>query len=500
MVGKEWDYSNARLLKLHTIQKRICNYLLTPNEKGKFPYETIVYSTIKKEGKTTLAGAVGAWWAACIEPTNRILCLANDQEQSAGRIFGAMLPTLEALGARVPRSQSSKPEIRMSNGSIVQAIANNYAGNAGDNYGLTLWSELWAYTSERARRLYDELVPVPTKRNSLRWIETYVGFKDESLLMLKLFNRIFKDTDEKHLTDKAQPVPELIDIQSEGKPTCYHIPDEGLFYFHNHSPFMGPEFMGADEYSAFRYRQKADLRPSQYTRLWENRWQDAEGNFILPDEYDECVTLPGPTFGPMCLAGDASQRNDTISLVGVSKYKITLWGEEKERYKLMYCKVWHPKEFGAKRADNLGTKKGDMNLEDTIAAEVEDLYNKGLMQGPFRYDSYQMHQVAIKLREKGIPCFEFSQQGERLKSDTLLGKLIRKGLIDLYPHSTLEEHTKNAKVKEYENEQVRLIKGTHSRSNKIDAAVALAMASRAAEIYVPQEEDEAETSSSRTMA
>jgi hypothetical protein len=499
--GKEWDYSNAQLLKLHDIQRRITNLVLTPDHRGKFPYETIVYSTIKKEGKTTLASAVGAWYGACIEPTNRILCLANDQEQAAGRIFGGMLPTLEALGCRVPKSQSSKPEIRLTNGSIIQAIANNYAGNAGDNYGLTLWSELWAYTSERARRLYDELVPVPTKRNSLRWIETYVGFKDESLLLLKLYNRIFKDTDEKHLTDKAKPVPELMDIQSEGKPCCYHIPEEGLFYFHNHSAFMGPIFMGGEDlYNDFKLRQKADLRPSQFMRLWENRWQESEGNFIHPEEYDDSITLPGPTFAPMCLAGDASQRNDTIVLVGVKKYTVKIFGEEKERYKLMYVKVWDPKDYGAKRVDKLGTKIGDMDLEETIANEVEDLYNRGLMQGPFRYDPYQMHAIAYKLREKGIPCVEFTQQGDRLKADTFLGKIIRKGELDMYYHPVLEQHIKNAKVKEYENEQVRLIKGTHSKANKIDGAVALAMASYGASIFKEHDgDDDYKTSSKKSL-
>lgn len=498
MFGRTWDYTGAKLLKLHPIQRRITEHVLTPNAKGIFPYETVVYSTIKKEGKTTLAGAVGAWWSACIEPTNLVLCLANDQEQSAGRIFGAMLPTLEALGCRVPKAPSSKPEIRLPNGSIIQAIANNYAGNAGANYGLTLWSELWAYASERSRRLWDELVPVPTRKNSLRWVETYVGFEDESELLLHLFNRIFKKTDEKELQDKAKPVPELIDIQSEGKPCCYHIPEEGLFYFHNHSPFMGPTFSGVDEYQLFRNRQKADLRPAQYIRLWENRWQQAEGNFIHPEEYDEACTLTGPSEEPSVFAGDASQRNDTTVLVGTKKYERVLWGEIQTRYKLTYVSVWDPKTFGAKRRNELGQSIGDIDLQETIAAEVYRLYICGLMIGPFRYDPMQMHQVAINLRKLGVPCVEFSQQTERLKADTNFGNLLRKGLIDLFDNPILGQHIKNAKVKEYDNQQVRIVKGTHSRSNKVDGAVALSMSLYAAEIYRPQQE-EGYSSSSRSM-
>lgn len=491
MFGKDWDFSAAQTLKLEITQKRILEKVFTIDQRTKtFPYSTIVYSTIKKEGKTTLAGAVGAWWTAQVAPPDLTLCLANDQEQSAGRIFGAMLPTYYKLngGRGIPMAMSSKPEIRVPNGSIIQAIANNYAGNAGANYGLTLWSELWAYTTERSRRLYDELVPVPTKQHSIRWIETYVGFEDESDLLLKLFKRIFTDTDESGTQPNARPVPGLEDIQSEGKPCCWHIPEEKLFYFHNHTPRMGPIWTTPEAYEAFRRAQKADLRHEQYVRLWENRWQASQGNLLLPEEYDDACTLLGPDpTSPMILAGDASQRNDHIALVGVRKYFIEVHGELQERYKLVYCSVWDPKIHGAQRADKrLGTKKGDMDLEETVAREVARLYNQGRLLGPFRYDPAQMHQVAVNLRKKQIPCVEFSQQSERLKSDTFLLKLMKKGLFDMYYHSTLEKHFKNAKAKEYENEQIRIVKGTISRSSKVDGAVAAAMAVYAASKFREQ--------------
>ena len=469
--GRMWDYSSAKLLKLDKHQKEITKFLLKQDAQGRFPYRTIVYSTIKKEGKTTLAGAVGAWYAACIEPTNLILTLANDQEQSAGRIFGAMLPTLNALGCKVPMAQSSKPEVRLPNGSTIQAIANNYAGAAGANYGLTLWSELWAYTSERSRRLYDELVPVPTKLNSLRWIETYVGFEDESILLLELFKRIFKDTGETGLTEKAKIVPELEHIQSEGKPTCYHIPEEGLFYYHNHTPRM-PWNVG-EVGDKFRAEQKADLRPAQYVRLWENRWQSSEGNFIDPEWYDDCVIHDSSLMEPMVLAGDASQRSDNVTLVGVRKHHVMVKGELQDRFRVCFCEVWDP-------------KGKDIDLEETIAKRVYQLFSAGLMIGPFWYDSYQMHQVAVNLRKKKVPCVEFTQQSDRLKSDTFLWKMFKKGQIELFPHQVLEQHCKHAKAKEYENEQLRIVKGTISRNNKVDAAVALAMALYKASTFRPE--------------
>lgn len=492
--GKQWVFDTAQTLILEATQKRIVDFVLTPDDKGNFPYQTIVYSTIKKEGKTTLAGAVGAWFAACIEPPNLILTLANDQEQSAGRIFGAMTPTLNYLGCRVPTAVSSKPEVRLPNGTVVQAIANNYAGAAGANYGLTLWSELWAYTTERSRRLYEELVPVPTKKTSIRWVETYVGFEDESDLLLDLFTRIFTDTEETGLQPNAVPVPELIDIQSDGKPCCYHIPEEGLFYYHNHTPRM-PWNVG-EEGLDYRRKQKAELRPTQYTRLHENRWQTAEGTFIEPSWYDDAVTLDGPSEEPAIFALDGAIRNDTICLVGIKKYNIMLWDELHERYKLVYFKSWSPARSGMKANKELGTLKGDMDLDETVGAEIVHLHNRGLIIGPVWYDPYQLHQVAVKLRKKRIPCVEFVQQSERLKSDTFFAEVLRKGELDMFYHEIMEQHIKNAKAKEFENMQIRIVKGTIGRGNKVDAAVATAMALWKASLFRPEVTQKKTTSSS----
>ena len=52
-----------------------------------------------------------------------------------------------------------------------------------------MFDELWGYTSERARRLYDELVPVPTRLISCRLTVTYAGFEGESELRHELYRR-----------------------------------------------------------------------------------------------------------------------------------------------------------------------------------------------------------------------------------------------------------------------------------------------------------------------
>lgn len=451
----QWDYSQGKKIQLEPFQIRILKKVLTLDENGYFPYRTVIWSQPKKSGKTQIAGAVGAWFGSEIEAPNKVLTLANDQEQSAGRIFAAMLPTLHSLGSRVPTAASSKPEIRLDNGTRIQAIANNYAGAAGESYGLTLWSELWAYTTERSRRLFDELVPVPTRKNSIRWIETYAGFEDESDLLLSMFLRIFTDTTEQELQPKARRVPGLEDLP------CYEVPGEGLFVFWDHELRM--PWHRSDRGQLFIREQQADLRETTFIRLWENRWQPSEGQFIPPEWFKASLRLPNRRAVPMVLAADASQRNDTTSLVGIERVLVPILGKASERYRTAMVKVWNP---GGK----------DIDLEETLAAEVESLYNAGLMFGPLWYDPFQMHQVAMNLRKKGIPCAEFPQGNERLLADSFLYKQYKQGKIDNYPDPDLAAHIQAAKAKEYDNEQMRIIKGTVSGSGKVDAAVAQSMA------------------------
>lgn len=56
-------------------------------------------------------------------------------------------------------------------------------------------------------------------------------------------------------------------------------------------------------------------------------------------------------------------------------------------------------------------------LEILAASEVEHLHAQGLMDRPLWYDPYQLHQVAMNLRKKGILCEEFNQGNERVLAD-----------------------------------------------------------------------------------
>jgi hypothetical protein len=87
--------------------------------------------------------------------------------------------------ARATASRIDFPET----GASITAIASDYAGAAGANPTISTFDELWGYTSERSDRLWDEMVPPPTRKIACRLTTTYAGFSDESELLEGLYKR-----------------------------------------------------------------------------------------------------------------------------------------------------------------------------------------------------------------------------------------------------------------------------------------------------------------------
>ena len=72
-------------IRLAAHQKKLLRGALTMVD-NRFPYVTILYSTIKKSGKTALAAAVSMWYADVMGPYNEIYCVANDGKQAGAEL------------------------------------------------------------------------------------------------------------------------------------------------------------------------------------------------------------------------------------------------------------------------------------------------------------------------------------------------------------------------------------------------------------------------------
>ena len=100
-------------------------------------------------------------------------CIANDEEQAQGRVFQAVRRICEASPhlRREANITANRIEFKAT-GATITAIASDYVGAAGANPACSCFDELWGYTSERSRRLWDEMIPSPARKISCRLTTT----------------------------------------------------------------------------------------------------------------------------------------------------------------------------------------------------------------------------------------------------------------------------------------------------------------------------------------
>jgi phage terminase large subunit-like protein len=424
-------------------QIKILDHVFTFDKDGRLPYQTIIYSAPKKSGKTAIESIVMAFFAYNIEAPNEIICAGNKLEQATSKAFRELKGFInrnKILRDEVLRQSDERIELK--NGTLIYAIPNDgAAGVAGSNHGLTVWDELWGYTSERDRQLYEELTPVPTRLNSIRFIGTYAGHEGQSSLLEELYHEIFDTNDN---------VKEGVILPLGDDLPCYAVDDMFMYWDHEpRMPWQTPEYYES---------QRKSLRVNTYLRLHENRWVSNESGLFDMEQWDICTDPhhrpPLPDRGIRLYVGvDASTKKDRSAVVSVySKDGMIYLGPKR---------FWQP------------SRTSPMDLEATMEAFLLELY-KGYSLAAVRYDPYQFHRSAMTLRNKGLPMEEYPQTVSNL---TDMGQniydLVRFHNITFYNDPDLRTEASSAIAKETE----RGIQITKAKSSlKIDQIVSLAMA------------------------
>jgi phage terminase large subunit-like protein len=431
-------------------QREIFRLAFEFDKDGRLPWDTIIYSCLKKSGKTTVNAAMTLWWGFTQEAPNEILILANDLEQSLARVYKTMEGIIEHNPELKQEAEVQTKQIFLANRTVVTAISNDYQGAAGSNHGWLSYDELWAYTSESSRRLWEELTPVPTRRNSIRFVSSYAGFEGESELLLHLYKQAVS-TDE-HPEGQGERIhPDL---------PIYANRDARIFAYWNHKPNMPWQT------PAYYKSQKKTLRPGTYLRLHENRWATAESIFITPELWDPCVDpslspLLPTRQQPLFVGVDAGIKHDTAAVVAVR------WIGDPGAEKLMLSghRIWRP------------TPENPLNLEATIEAYLKALHAQFTVSAIF-CDPYQLHRTIMTLQSEGLNIQELPQT---VPNTTLMGQtlfdLLNGKNLKVYPSDELRQQALSTVAIESPRGW-RIAK--EKASKKIDAIVALSMACVAA--------------------
>jgi phage terminase large subunit-like protein len=427
------DPETGKPFELYPAQEVFLREALTV-KAGRLRYPELVYAAPKKSGKTATAAMAALYVAVCIGGSyGEIYCAANDFEQAQSRVFQAIGRIIEAspLLSGSAKITASRIEFQ-STGATITALASDYAGAAGANPSLTIFDELWAYTSESSQRLFDEMIPVPTRKISGRLTVTYAGFEGESELLERLYKQGLQG--------------------EEIAPALYRQKGMLLFWAHDCvAPWQTEDWL---------LQMRQQLRPNAYLRLIENRWVSSESNFVDMDWWDACADLAvRPVLAdpelPVWVGLDASVKRDSTAIVAVT------WDPDAKRVRLVWHRIFQP------------SPDRPLDFEATIEqtlVELDDRFNVRAC----RFDPYQLVAVAQRLTRSGLRMVEFPQSVPNLtESSTNLYELIKGRNLAVYPDAEIRlAISRSIAVETTRGWRIAKEKVSH----KIDVVVALAMA------------------------
>jgi phage terminase large subunit-like protein len=433
------DPETEQPFELNPSQRAFLAKAFELDDHGRLKHPELLYSAPKKSGKTALAAMVVLTVTLVLGGKHaEAICCANDIEQAQSRVFASVRRIVEASpllrsAASITASKISFPEL----GASIEAIASDYTGAAGSNAVIVSFDELWGYTSERSRRLWDELIPPPTRKIACRLTTTYAGFEGESALLEGLQKR-----------GLALPLVGR-DLHA----------GDGLLMFWSHEP------VAPWQTEEWIEQMRSALRPNAFLRLIENRFVTSESNFVDLSWWDDCIDPDMRPFPPrmaervpVFMGIDASVKHDSTAVVAVT------WDKQLSKARLAAHQIFYP------RPDS------PLDFEATIERAVENARANFQVCGVY-YDPYQMAAVAQRLRQRGVPMREYPQTPANL---TMMGQnlyeLIRSRGIVAYP----DDEIRLAVSRTISKETPRGYMLTKEKaSHKIDVVIALAMAAQA---------------------
>jgi hypothetical protein len=425
---------------------------------GRLLYPELVYSKPKKAGKSGFAAMLVLYVALVLQPGAEVICCANDFEQSQGRVFKACCDIVKASPLLRGQAQIKANRIYFpATGALVTAIASEFAGAAGSGQHMAVFDELWGYTSERSRRLWEEMIPPPIHQIALRLTVTYAGFSGESLLLEDLYRR-------------AQALPLIAPDLHAGN---------GMLFYWSHSyddvPWVDSDWIE---------QQRASLSPGGFAQKILNEWTSSEAAFIDPAWWAAC-TAPDmrrqdkdPNL-PVWVGVDASYARDSSAVVCVA------YDQQRQKYRMVRHRVFYP-ESGKL-----------LDFESTIEAELRYLRQNFFVRRVY-VDPFQMIGTIERLAKEGLPIERLNQTpGNQTRMTENLFDAIRSANLAVYFDDDMTLAIKRCVVVEDTRGHKRLakVKGSHH----IDSVVGLAMALLAATEQA-QESEPAAVSAQRNLA
>jgi len=423
-------------MPLAPYQRAVLREACRTDGNGKFVYDTVVWSDIKKSAKSSIAGAV-ALYRAIHTPYGSFKIVANDLKQADSRVFYYIRRAIELNPDLSSRATIRNYKISLVNKAEIEAVPVDPSGEAGGNDDFIEFTELHAASSKASQRMWSEMTIPPTKYGrAQRWIDTYAGHNGESPILEQLYDECVRP--EKGLTLVDPEAPDDLELYRSGSILCLW----------NTKPRMA--WQTADYYES----EAKVLPPVEFERMHRNQWGRSQNVFVSAEWWAGCKADELPQFNdrdPLIIGVDAGVSNDCFALVGVTRKDDLIY--------VRYVRIFTPPPQGTL----------DFSEPETVLRALAAAYN--VIE--FAYDPYQLHDMATRLKRDGLRFRAFDQGQDRLLADKQLYDAIRDRRIVHGGQRDLTAHIENANA-ETNGERMRIVK--RATNLKIDAAVALSMA------------------------
>lgn len=436
-------YDTGELITLLDCQIRPVNLAFTRGEDGLLVYRTIIWSWPKKSAKSSVIAAV-CDYVATHKSRASVKLIANDLRQANSRVGMYLRENIKHVhkhGSREdPPEIISTNRIEYPNGSVIEMIPVDPAGEAGGNDDIIVYSELWAWKSQLHQDMWAEMTLSPNKPDSQRWVDTYAGYSGESPILEPLYQNGVKNG--KKVWDDLEVYENKVAQQLTVWVTVPMMPWQTQRYYNE---------------------QAASLTDVQMARMHKNQWTSSTTTFVYPQWWEKCRhTGPAMSFEreSLIVTLDAAVVDDCFAIVAghmvdeiVYPRFTRIWKAEKGE-PILYSNALDP--------EDLDTPEGYIRWLNA---------NYDLAYGA--YDAYQLHDFATRLEQSLNVVFEpFSQGKDRAVADKMLYDSIKDRRVIHFGDEALTEHVTNANRKEDEK-QLRIVK--RAQHLKIDACVCLSM-------------------------
>lgn len=441
---------------LQDYQRDAIREALSRDENGNFKYSIIIWSDIKKSAKSTIAAAINLYRAEFTE-WGEFYIIANDLKQADSRVAHYLRRALQ-LNQKVGKKYTTRGYRTTSpNGSFLEAIPIDPSGEAGSNADMITFSELWGANEGAKQTMWAEMTLSPTKAGqSFRWVESYAGYTEESLLLYSLYalgvlrgkmlwpDRLYPVTD-------GEPQPLELFVNKDAGMLC-------LWNTLPRCPWQTKQY----------YQSEAQiLLPADFRRMHRNQWVSSTDTFLPMEWFDACKRKESewPEINKKhqaCIISlDAGTTNDNFGMFMGCRHPLY-----PDDVLTLYSRKWEP-------------VNGKIDFQGTEENPGPELELRRLIKEynvvEVAYDPTQLYDMCNRLYKEGLAWFRpFSQATDRLKADSQLRDVVRDKRLWHRGEPDLREHFNNANAQiDPEEHKIRIVKRVENL--KIDLCVATSM-------------------------